>query len=340
MANQNESHFSMDDLMNASFWDAHKNRLIGLGVIAAIVVVAVLFFREQGQNKQAGAWEAMVDDKGALLPNPDASGSIASSDAEPWALWQSARSAWAEKDFAEAKGFISDLQDRFPGHPATAKASAFAEDVQTQLSWMTEHPETDSLPDVPATQTISLDTGLGNIEIGLYVDEAPLACAEFLKLVREGGALASASFIDGQPDQYIVLGAPDPEEEEGEGDNADDTDGSADQPEDDETDEEEAEPSDLAKGIVPDQNNLSHFEGAVSFRRQFTTEADATPQLSVFVADAPNEDRRQVVIGKVTSGLELLKEAAKREKSDTGTRFREPVEVKSFAEGDALKSIK
>lgn len=365
MAKQNDSHFSMDDLMNVGFWDQHKNRLIGIGVISAILIAAVLFFREQAQGTQASAWEAMVDESGALRQSPDpADAEIASTDAEPWALWQSARTAWDEEDFAKAKGLLDDLQGRFADHPAAAKAGAFAEDVRRQLSWKSEHPENTGLPDVPADRVISLDTGLGAVEIGLYLDEAPEACRAFLELIRAGGALETATFLDGQPEQYIVLGVPTPDDDETGEDDADegedgvansdedeaeeeeddteddDEDGDEDGDEDDDEDDDEAkEPSDLAKGIVSDRNHLSHFEGAISFRRQFSTDADATPQIALYVADSPSEDRRQVVFGKVTAGLELLKEASKREKGESGLLFKEAVEVKSFTEGSALKAI-
>ena len=106
---------------------------------------------------------------------------------------------------------------------------------------------------------------------------------------------------------------------------------------DDEDSDEEA-PA-LSKGIVADRNLLSHYEGAVSFQRRPVVEADATPQVAFYLQDTGYKDNSEVVFGKVTKGLDLLKEAAKREKAETGVAYADPLKVDSYTEGSELQAI-
>jgi len=341
--------FQEPEFLDADFWERHKARLIGLLVVAAVLIFGKLFYTSYTDGQAESAWSAVVDpETGATVAHVDLA-AVEGSAAEPWGLFQNARSAFVEKDLDEADAFASQLQNEHGDHSLvkSGKVDTLLSDIRAEAAWAASHSAEENNPEVSEDKSVTINTSLGPVRIGLYPDESPAAVKAFLELVREGG-LAQGSFNEAQRESWIALSpicADKPSDEESD-DGADDESENGDEEveTDDENGDEESEakePSKLAQGIISDRNSLSHFEGAVSFLRgtAATLDADAKPRIAIYLTDSGYKTDSEVVFGRVMSGLDTLSQASTRE-VDEGTMLKEPLAVQGIDEGTGLAGIK
>ena len=333
--------FQQPEFLEADFWERNKARFLGLLVVAAVVIFGTLFFTEYQDAQAESAWSAVIDpETGSTVAHVDLD-AVAGSAAEPWALYQNARSAFIEKDLDEAEGFATRLQNEHGEHQLVrnGKVDGLLADIRAEKAWTSQHTAPENNPDVAEEKSVTINTSLGPVRIGLYPDEAPEAVKAFLGLVRDGG-LAAGSFNEAQRESWIAFSsltveeatAADEEESDDDENEGDDT---------SEEDDEANEPSKLAQGIVGDRNSLSHYEGAVSFLRGApgTLDADSPPRIAVYLNPTPYKTDSEVVFGRVMSGLDTLSQASTRETSE-GTKLKEPLGIQGIDEGTGLAGIK
>ncbi len=132
----------------------------------------------------------------------------------------------------------------------------------------------------------------GSVEVELYPDIAPLTVENFVKLAKDGfyNGTTFHRIIDG----FMIQGG--------------------------------ANPSRKAEAISGEfasngfENNLKHTEGVLSMARANDPDS-ATSQFFIMVGDAPWLNGEYAAFGKVTSGLEIVKQIAKdaRPIDDNGT---------------------
>lgn len=329
--------FQAPEFLEASFWARNRGRCLGLVVAAAVVIFGLLFFQSHRQGKAAAAWSALVDETGATKAHIELGGDVVGTPSEPWALFQNARSAFVEKDFQEALSFASRLESDFGDHVLNrdGQVQKLVEDIRAEIAWSEKHPSSSQNPDVDDAHSVTVQTTLGAIKIGLYPDQAPEAVKAFLDLTRNGG-LDKGSFSEAQREQWIAF-APKPAADE----SGDEETPSDDEDETNETAEEgDAEPSKLAQGIVTDRNKLSHYAGSVSFLRgqPGAMKPNDAPRIAVYLVDTPYKDSQEVVFGRVLSGLETLSQASTRDVSE-GTKLEEPLEIQGIDLGTALSNL-
>ena len=332
-----EKGFSMDDLMRGGFWEANRNRIIGLVVVSALVVLGVLLFQQQGDSKEAAGWENLLDG-GRFVADVEINDAIRGTAAEPWAMLMHARSHAADEEYAEARDVLQDLQAQFPDHPMHATVvPELLEHVNAELAWFEANPKTENNPEVADDKCLTLKTPVGDIKIGLYPDQAPEATAALLGMIADG-SMAGSAFNEAQEGVHVIWNQVD-EEEPGEDEDGSEEEESEEEGSDDEEDEEEErEASPLARGVVGDRNYLSHFEGSVSFQRPFgTVEPDAKPRVVIYLSESPYRDSNEVVFGRVMAGLDLLKQIAERDPIEGEALLEEPVSVDSIEVGAGLK---
>ncbi|MFG0316405.1 MAG: peptidylprolyl isomerase, partial [Planctomycetota bacterium JB042] len=303
------------EFIEADYWARNRSRYLGLLVAAAVLVFGVLFFQNYREAKAAEAWAALVDEDGRAKAHIDVDGPVGGTPAEPWALFQNAHSAFVEKDLDDAEGYAARIGSDFPDHVLNrdGRVEKLLADIRAEKAWVAEHPIAEKNPDVDDAHSVTIQTSLGAVKIGLYPEHAPDAVAAFLDLVDQGG-LASGSFHEAMREQWIAFSAESGSDDEA-GDGADD---------EAESEEEEVEPSKLAQGIVGDRNGLSHFAGAVSFLRGApgSLKPDARPRIAVYLVDMPSKGGQEVVFGQVQSGLEILSQASTRDVEE-GTALAE-----------------
>lgn len=325
----------LDTIMGATFWNRNRNRIFAGMALAAVVLSIYLFVQDTGRTREAAGWDSVEDLSalGQLLPHIDLTGDVKGTSAEPWALYNNAYSAFLDRDLDEAAQLIARLQSEFPDHELNIRplAAELKQDIDAEKAWLATHslPEKNSQPSENNIVTIS--TNLEEVQIGLYPEQAPAATRAFLNLVRNGG-LTSGSFAEGRPNAHLVLSLPPisgpelPPDDSAEGEDA----------------EEAPELDPLVYGRVPDRNFLSHFEGAVSFRRQLpgTVDVDGQPQIFICLADTPAMDSQQVVFGTVVKGLEVLKLVANRKQKADGSGLEEPLQITGITEAPGLAELK
>ncbi len=317
------------EFIEADYWARNRGRYLGLLVAAGVLVFGVLFFQNYREAKAAEAWAALVDEDGRAKAHIDLDGPVGGTDAEPWALFQNAHSAFVEKDLDDAERYAARIGSDFPNHVLNqdGRVEKLLADIRAEKQWVGEHPFAEKNPDVDDAHSVTIQTSLGAVKIGLYPDRAPEAVAAFLDLVEQGG-LASGSFNEAMREQWIAFSPEAASDEDAEEDGEDEA----------ESDDEGAEPSKLAQGIVSDRNSLSHFAGAVSFLRGApgSLKPDAAPRVAVYLVDTPNKGGQEVVFGQVQSGLEILSQASTRDVEE-GTILAEPLAIQGIDVGTGLK---
>lgn len=322
-----------------SFWYSNKNRILGVLVLLAGAAALVLFLRNVAESREQEAWAALQnqDRPGSVRTDVEIGDAVAGSSAEPWALLLISRNSFSQNKFDEAEQAALRLQNEFPEHALndTPMVSELLADIRAEKTWRAQHEIRTENPEPDAEHLVTIQTELGEIQLGLYPNQAPAAVAEFLRLVRSG-ALATARFDEAVAGSYVLLTpqAPpaDPENTSDDQETPPATDPSAEGP--------EAEASPVARGIVPDRNLLSHFQGAVSFFRAGPAiAADAQPRIAIYLQDMPAKDDQEVVFGQVQNGLQILEQIATRETVDETATLQEPLAVQGAEEAAGLQAI-
>jgi len=357
----------LETVMQARFWNRNRGRVIGLLALAAVVLGIALFWRERVRSAEMAGWEQLEDLSvpGQLRTHVDLSGPVQGTDAEPYAIYNNAYSAFLDHDLDEAAALVARLETEFPDHVVNkgTKVAELKQDIEAEQAWTATHSFPENNPQPSENNIVTIKTELGDVVIGLYPEQSPSATRSFLELARTG-ALQAGRFDEAYAGSLLILSLAGDEEQdtekeelaaEGESEaseeaNEDDSeqvgDHAGDNAVDDageESDEETAaEPSPLALGRVPDRNHLSHYRGAVSFRRRSPAgvEADALPQIALYLADNPAMDRQQVVFGRVLEGLELLEQVATRVREKESVRLQEPLAVQEVIEGPGLVDLR
>lgn len=338
-------------LLSAGFWMKYRARLLGALLLGGIILVAALFFTHRSSSREADAWKEVYEFLGSRGSASEIQfeGTIKGSSAEPGALFLSAQRAFAEEDLDRAEEFVLRLREEFPDHFLNApsqgeepRTAALLADIRAEKAWRSTNEMPEANPQPPEEHWVTLSTSLGEVRIGLYMKDAPVACREFLKLVREirasGGAVDEVA-----AGTFVVLSAlaptPAPPVEGAEEPVAPtegDSSAAAEQPE-----QETAEPSKIAQGIVPDRNLLSHYSGAISFRRSGSDLAvkSTGPRVAIYLTDSPWSDNSEVVFAQVLDGLEQMRQLSEREQDEDTGRLKEPLQITSVTESEALKDI-
>ncbi len=341
---------SYDSVLSAGFWLRNRARVLGALLLCAIVLVAVLFFWHRSGSREEAAWNEVYE---FLGPRGETSeiqfeGVIQGSSAEPWALFLSAQRAFAEEALDKAEGYVLRLKEEFPEHVLNMssqgnepRATRLLADIRAEKSWRSANEIPEANPRPPEDNWVTLSTALGDIRIGLYLKEAPVACGEFVKLLREiratGGAIDEVT-----PGAYVVLRAQAAASSEGE-EPKEAPEAVEGQPaaEPEKPAPATTEPSKVAQGIVPDRNLLSHYAGALSFMRNDDDLQDKStkPRVALYVADSPWQDSSEVVFACVLEGLEQLQQVSQREQDEASGRLKEPLPITGVTESDVVKAL-
>ena len=339
----------LETLMRASFWHRNRGRVIAILALVAVVLGASLFFRDTVRSTEMAGWDELEDLKelGQLQAHVDLSGAVRGTSAEPYALYNNAYSSFLDQDLDEASALIARLESEFPDHVLNRnfEVSNLKRDIEAEQAWTATHSLPKNNPQPSDTNKVTLTTELGEVVLGLYPEHSPAASRSFLELLRTGG-LQTGSFNESNPGSYVILSPPKPAPVS---DNSEDDSEEAQTEEQEDADESDAEekkdvpePSALALGRVPDRNRLSHYKGAVSFRRRHpgTIDADSPPQIMICLEDSAGMDNQQIVFGTVLEGLELLQQVSTREREETGALLKEPLSIQAVAEGSGLAELK
>jgi cyclophilin family peptidyl-prolyl cis-trans isomerase len=147
------------------------------------------------------------------------------SPAGAWALYLSATSAFANRDFDKAQAALADLRQGYPNHalvtqtfspdgkaPAESVVKQLGARIEVQRAFMLSHPGLFDNPPLPVdAPRVRLNTDRGPIVVGLYAALAPKLVENFLKLVREGSysgtkfhLISSGEYIQGGDPNSIV----------------------------------------------------------------------------------------------------------------------------------------
>lgn len=334
-------------MISTGFWVGNQVRIIAVLTVVGVVIGLTLFLQNSARTTESAGWADLQEGGvfGTLKSEIDLSGPVQGTKAEPWAIYLNSRNAFRDKRLEEAARLAQKLQSEHPDFPlvASGKISQLADAIAKERSWNESSALPDENPKPSPDHFVTLETELGSVKIGLYVDQAPEACKAFLALVRDESLIAGG-FDEAEEDSYVILSPPRPEKateddesDDPEHDHEEDGDSNASEDED-----EEPEPSDLAKGVVPDRNQLSHFAGALSFFRAWETDLtpDSPPRIAIYVEDTAYKDDQEVVFGTVLEGVDLLKQVSTRPKVDDDSMLVEPLKVIRIEESAGAQRLK
>ncbi|MFH0945145.1 MAG: peptidylprolyl isomerase [Planctomycetota bacterium] len=324
----------LDALMGPTFWNRNRHRIFAGMALVAVVLAIFLFVQDTSRSREAAGWDEVEDLSalGQLRPHIDLTGSVKGTSAEPWALYNNAYSAFLDRNLDEAAQLMARLQAEFPDHELNrgSDVADLKADIDAEKAWTATNSLPEKNPQPSVNNVVTIATALGEVQIGLYPEQAPAATLAFLDLVRNRG-LASGSFSEARPNSFIILSLPAPTGPELPSDES---------AEDDTEETPDLDP--LVYGKVPDRNYLSHFKGAVTFRLRHPSTVDekSQPQIYICLADTPNMDYQQVVFGSVLKGLESLQQAATRPLKSDNTGLLEPLAITGITEAPGLAELK
>ncbi len=295
-----------------------KNLFVGVALILALVWAASTFIDNQKAESERAPWQvafggatdpwrATPDELATMIADPKVKGTPA----EAYLLyWQALRKHEAG-DSAGALELLASFKRSFSGNLlATGKlpggdfelrtaVERMEAQIQQHEQWKAAHPLPTANP-APTGATVTLVTERGNIVIGLHASASAQSCAAFLKVAT---ALKDQFIAKTSPDKWIELGATE-----------------AGTP---------IETKEFTEGFPPfEQNTLSHFAGAVSFRQPPFTKGPFNPDVRISLATDLNEDGRSTVFGQVTAGLDLLVAiAGEARKADNPQLLEKPIKI-------------
>ncbi len=324
---------SLDQWMGAEFWSRQRNRILGGVLLLVLVIVAWHFISSRSGATEGAGWEALWQPtQSPVRDDVDPSGAAKGTKAEPWALFVAARKALSDKQFDKSRELAQRLIREFPDNARVRDGGAqkLLDLATGEAQFIAAHPPRTQNPTIDAGKSLSLTTELGEVRIGLYVDQAPTASKALLEAIRASGA-TGWSIEEAVRDAYVVLAAPAPAAA------ADPKEPAASAP-----DETKKPPASL-RGIVTDRNGLSHFKGAVSILRQpepGPKDPAVRMKVRIELRDDPYTDDAEVVCGGVTGGLELLQQASARETKKDGRSLAKAIPVTAITEGADLGAIR
>jgi len=238
----------------------------------------------------------------------------------PWARLIAASSLADQGDYAEAEAVLDELEARFADHmlvktprnfePGSGMQTALEHlraRVRAVLAWEEAHPSLIRNPAPPdGGQRVALQTSQGEIEIGLYTEQAPEHAANFLKLCSEG-------FFEGTRFHRVLSGrliqGGDPNSKQ----------------DDRSTWGQGALDYTLPSEVDP---GLNHFKGALAAAKK-TGESDSSGcQFYILSSDNHQFDGSYTVFGQVLSGQDVVDRLAAVEvEGETPT---DPVSIDSI----------
>jgi len=300
---------------------AKKNLLVGIALVAVLAWAAMNFIERQAHESKRAPWQAVLaadsqpwdatpDELAAMLADSRVKGTPAELYVRYWQalrkheagdsagaleLLAAFRRDFASSPMVTAKLPGSDLELR----SAVDRMEAQIRDLQ---QWNAQHPLPTANPP-PTGATVTLVTERGNIVIALHQDVAPKSCEAFLKISSQ---LKERFIAKTTPGKWIDVGVT----EAGIAFDATDA-------------------GNVADGAPPfEQNALSHFTGAVSFRQSPFPKATFNPDVRVMLGSDLNEDGRSTDFGEVIAGLDLLVAISNEaRKADNPQLLEKPVKI-------------
>lgn len=298
---------------------AKKNLLVGIALVAVLAWAAMNFIERQAHESKRAPWQAVLaaesqpwdatsDELAVMLADPRVTGTPAELYVR---YWQALRKHEAG-DSAGALELLAAFRRDFAASPmVTAKLPGSDLELRSAVDrmeaqirdlqqWNAQHPLPTANP-LPTGATVTLVTERGNIVIALHQDVAPKCSEAFLRVASQ---LKERFIAKTMPDKWIDVGVTEA------GIAFDATDMAA-----------------VADGAPPfEQNTLSHFTGAVSFRQSPFPKATFNPDVRVMLGSDLNEDGRSTVFGQVIAGLDLLV-AISKEARKPDNLLEKPVKI-------------
>jgi len=278
---------------------AKKNLLVGVALVAVLAWAATSFIQRQAHESKRAPWQAVLaadtqpwdatpDELATMLADPRVRGTPAELYVRYWQALRKQETG----DSAGALELLAAFRRDFAASPmVTAKLPGTDLELRSAVDrmeaqirelqqWNAQHPLPTANP-APTGATVTLVTERGNVVIALHQDVAPKSCAAFLKVASQ---LKERFIAKTTPGKWIDVGVT----EAGVAFDA-------------------ADAAEVADGAPPfEQNALSHFTGAVSFRQSPFPKATFNPDVRVMLGSDVNEDGRSTVFGQVVAGLDLL----------------------------------
>lgn len=310
------------------------HRFWKVAVVVALVVVAVLLFRQKAhaneEEAEAQAWDkllqaASTDPQMGLMSGKPAdlvavADQIKDAHAGAFALYVAAASAARQQDYAQAKSLLTRLRQEFPSsaivadklssEPGAAKQSdvdVLESRVDAWLAWRQKNPSLFGLPDLPPdAPKVKINTDRGTIVVGLYTAQAPLHAEAFLKLARDG-SFNGMKFHRVQSDRLIQSGDPNTLKEDVTAWGA----------------------GELGSAPAAESNDLKHFAGALATARATGSKSDSGSQFVIVITDDFPLDANSVVFGKVIEGLDLAKAISESKTVEGTERPEQPATIQS-----------
>jgi len=279
---------------------------LGLFIAVGGYIAVTQYQAESEEKRQTASWVALSDtvqvDNPSSFATSDASAiaAVALSEepyaAGPWAKYIEASVRDQAGDSAGALSALKQLQESHPDHMLNSISFTAGSDketviqrmrsnVQERASWEANHPSLFANEDLAETATtVKITTTEGIMTVGLYTEQAPLHCANFLKLCSEG-------FYDGTkfhrviPNFMIQGGDPN---------------------------SKEVDVSTWGLGgpgykVDREENELKHFVGYLAAAKMGGEVQSSGSQFYITTGAAHHLDGQHVVFGKVMAGMETVR---------------------------------
>ena len=279
---------------------------LGLFLAVGGYIAVTQYQADTEEERQEASWVALSDtvqvDNPASFATSDASAiaAVALSEepyaAGPWAKYIEASVRDQAGDSTGALSALSQLQKSHPDHMLNSMSFAAGDDretviermqnnVQQRANWEASHPKLFANEDLAENATtVKITTTEGVMTVGLYTEQAPLHCANFLKLCGEG-------FYDGTKfhrviSNFMIQGG-DP--------NSKDVDVST-----------------WGSGgpgykVDREENDLKHFVGYLAAAKMGGEVESSGSQFYITTGAAHHLDGQHVVFGKLISGMETVR---------------------------------
>ena len=279
---------------------------LGLFIAVGGYIALTEYQGESEEKRQTDSWVALAGtvqvDNPASFATTDASAiaAVALSEdayaAGPWAKYIEASVRDQAGDSDGALSALSELQASHPDHMLNSMSFAAGEgketviqrmqsNVQQRATWEASHPKLFANDDIAENATkVKITTTEGVMTVGLYTEQAPLHCANFLKLCSEG-------FYDGtkfhRVIQNFMIQGGDP--------NSKDIDVST-----------------WGVGgpgykVDREENDLKHFVGYLAAAKMGGEAQSSGSQFYITTGAAHHLDGQHVVFGKLMSGMETVR---------------------------------
>ncbi|MBL8858497.1 MAG: peptidylprolyl isomerase [Planctomycetes bacterium] len=289
------------------------DRFWKLGALAAIVVAGVLLYRQHARSTageaEAAQWTKLLgatsrDPRTGLMAGASAdiaavADQVKGSHAGPWALYLLATTAAKEGKFEDAKRALARLRQEYPTHSLVvdklptdtggARQSVLESlegRIDAQAAWRAKNPGFFANPPLPeGAPRVRINTDRGSFVVGLYTDQAPLHCDNFLTLAREG-AYNGIKVHRVVADSLVQAGDPNTLNDDvatwGTGE--------------------------VGVKLEPENNSLRHFVGALAAARTPGSKQSSGSQFFISISENHAYDGDYVVYGTVVEGLDVLKQ--------------------------------